>query len=99
MNIVGHFYSTIGGNELRGDGAFSYHRDSNVSGINWGSGGSSWGTMTFNASRSWAGSTSSNGSHTHEIVTTTTLTKSSIYGNNETVQPAALKFRVKTRYK
>lgn len=51
----------------------------------------------FNAANNWTGSTSSTGAHTHTI--NTALTKSSIYGNNETVQPPSVGLRVKTRYK
>ena len=48
----------------------------------------------FKASKNWTGATSSNGAHSHSI----TLTKSSIYGNSETVQPPAVTILTKTRY-
>ena len=55
-----------------------------------------FGQMTFTASRSWKGATSSNGAHTHDL----TITKNTgIYGQSDTVQPAALKIRVKTKAK
>ena len=49
----------------------------------------------FQASRNWSGSTSNSGSHSHTV----TLNKSAIYGKSETVQPNALKLRVKCRAK
>lgn len=51
----------------------------------------------FSAANSWTGKTSSNGDHSHTI--TSTLAKSPIYGNNETVQPPSVSLKVKTRYK
>ena len=51
----------------------------------------------FDAARSWSGETSSNGNHSHTI--TSTLNKSPIYGNNETVQPPSVGLKVKTRFK
>ena len=52
--------------------------------------------LNFTASRNWTGSTSSNGNHAHTL----TVTKdASIYGNSTTVQPNALKIRVKTKAK
>ena len=50
----------------------------------------------FRASRNWTGLTSSNGNHTHTL---TVSKNTSIYGNSNTVQPASLKVRVKTRAK
>ena len=54
----------------------------------------------FQASRSWTGSTSSNGSHSHTLTSNISLSKdNSIYGNSSTVQPNALKIRVKCKAK
>lgn len=55
------------------------------------------GQVYFTASKNWTGKTSSNGSHSHTI--TSTLNKSPIYGNNETVQPPSVGLKVKTRFK
>ena len=63
--------------------------------------------VQFAASRNWTGKTSSNGSHSHTITSTTTTSTSitnnssvsSIYGKTDTVRPAALGIRVKTRAK
>ena len=65
----------------------------------WGGQGSVQGSngFAFDASRNWTGSTSSNGSHTHTI--STTLTKDSVYGKTNHVQPASVGLRVKTRFK
>ena len=58
--------------------------------------GGGYNTVNFTASRNWTGSTSSDGSHSHTL----TVTKNaSIYGNSSTVQPNALKIRVKCKAK
>jgi hypothetical protein len=46
--------------------------------------------VAFRASRSWTGSTSSNGSHTHSFTTGNNSGVNSIYGASSTVQPPAM---------
>lgn len=49
----------------------------------------------FNAASSWSGATSSNGAHTHTV---SVKDSGSIVGNSSTVQPPAIKCRIKTRW-
>lgn len=50
--------------------------------------------FTFNASRNWTGSTSSNGNHTHTITAS-----NSLYGAANTIQTAGVKHKVCTRWR
>ena len=96
MNIKGKInYGQIdGGGGYSAEGAF-YVDGTNQAGF--GNNRFAIPRFSFDASRNWTGSTSSSGNHKHTI--TSTLTKSSIYGNNETVQPPSIGLKVKTRYK
>lgn len=53
-------------------------------------GGSNEKNIGFQASRTWTGSTSSNGSHTHSFTTGNNSGVNSIYGASSTVQPPAM---------
>lgn len=80
MNITGTFYNSNWKQMLNGSspyasssGAFTNTNEGGTGGSNWGTNG---GIFTFDASRTWSGSTSSNGAHTHTIS-----------GTSDTVQP------------
>ena len=47
--------------------------------------------FSFDASKSWTGSTSSNGDHTHTLTLNNNSSVNSIYGNASTVQPQVIK--------
>lgn len=47
--------------------------------------------LSFDASRNWTGSTSSNGEHNHNFITSENTAVSDIYGNSDTVQPQTIK--------
>ena len=93
MNITGQFDESDRGQSA--SGAFYVGaKNATARGDNNGSAGH-W--CMFDASRSWSGATSSNGAHTHTL-TTSSVTDFSVFGKSDTVQPNALKCRVKTRF-
>ena len=88
MNICGRF--GCDDNWLGPEGAFTqYQQGSNYHNVS-GGGNTNW-YIDFSASRNWTGLTSS--------ARTSDNKPTEIYGKNDTVQPPALKYRVKTRIK
>lgn len=91
MNIKGDLNYAYGGTFREATGAFK------VSTNNTSGGGSSgWVPygISFDASRNWTGSTSSNGAHTHTITSS-----NSLYGAANTIQTAGVKHKVCTRWR
>lgn len=88
MNITGATFGEAGGNVL--EGAFYQSSNNGYRGIATDS--NNYRAM-FDASRSWTGSTTTNGIHTHKITTT-----SPVLGTADTVLTPGIKVRVKTRY-
>lgn len=100
MNIVGEFYvSDLGNSGIAGSwssGAFtltpSYERGNNGQTL------AGKGTkISFDASKSWSGNTSSAGGHTHTI--TVGNASDSSYGKSSTVQPPSQIVRLCIKYK
>ena len=73
MNITGTFDGNVNDGNSAKTGAF-YNTGRSFSGSDGGSGGDfgPGGIIGFDASRSWTGSTSTNGNHTHTLTTNTT---------------------------
>lgn len=75
-------------------GAFSGTNQSHIFGnYDDGSTEKAIGNVSFDASRSWSGATSSNGAHTHTITSS-----SSLYGTTSTIKTDGIKVRVYTRF-
>ena len=68
MNITGNVTSSVEESGSSASGAFTLDKTPYAGA---GAGHTSWG-FTFNASKSWTGSTSTAGNHTHTLTTTTT---------------------------
>ena len=86
MNITGQFNVThTYGEATKMSGAFTAN---NVTGTKNASGANSNGcTISFDASKSWTGSTSEASNHTHTFTTGNNSDVTSIYGNSTTIQP------------
>ena len=100
MNITGSFFNSnwkqkySNGTVGTFTGAFTSTNDGGTGGSNWGANG---GQCSFDASRTWSGSTSSNGAHTHTI--TVGNASDSNYGNSTTVQPPSQLVHICIKYK
>lgn len=80
----GRYYSSVGAN-----GAFTQGAQCGIGGSD-GIGGVVFYYCNYDASRTWSGVTNTTGNHTHTIT--------SSIGTSSTVQPPAIKCRVKTRW-
>jgi hypothetical protein len=69
MNITGTFDGNVNDGQSAKTGAF-YYTGQSFAGSD-GGGENPGGVIGFNASRSWSGTTSTNGNHTHTLTTTT----------------------------
>ena len=88
MEITGNFNAEVGEFSPYVQGAF--YKDGEVQGYGAAGGGSQDELIRFKASRSWSGSTSSSGAHTHSFTTGNNSGVNSIYGASSTVQPPAM---------
>lgn len=90
MDITGYIRSLAAqdnATDIGGGGAFTSYRSGTYGG--YGTGKKNLiDAVNFQASKSWTGSTSSNGAHTHTITITNTI-GNQIYGRSSVVQPAA----------
>lgn len=98
MNITGKIYSRgniagdYSGEVTGGSGAFSQTRKNGPTAVGMKQSTSrevQTDTTAFNASKTWTGSTTSNGAHTHTV--TVNNNSSALFGNSDTVQPQTVK--------
>ena len=91
LDLISHDTQTMG----NASGAFATKARNNnaVHAMSGGATGSTTDGISFKASRSWTGATTSSGSHTHTITSS-----SSLYGTTNTIKTNGIKVRVYTRY-
>lgn len=89
MNITGSF-NIPDDRSVSPTGAFTQAKKSDFNCSDTGGDGK---TVSFTASRSWTGATSSNGAHIHTITSS-----SSLYGTTSTIKTDGIKVRVYTRF-
>lgn len=89
MDITGSFFGENSSQKYAYSGAFYASGSNNGKGI--GSTDSDNKKTSFQASRSWTGETSVDGSHVHNYITNENTPVNDIYGNSNTVQPQTIK--------
>ena len=102
MEITGAFMPSTGDNKFimafgagsKGEWSGAFYKYASGTAVATQNTSNTWpvARLGFAASRSWTGATSSKGSHSHTL-------SNSVIRKSDTVQPNALKLRVKTRYK